>query len=432
MPSLNQIVDIEITRQTKGITQVGFGTPMILGLHTRFVERQRSYSSIEEVLADGFLTSDSEYKAAAAVFAQEISPDQLVIGRRTAAVAQVVTVTPTVVNSFTYTITINGVTYSYISDGSATGAEIQAGLVSAVNAGSEPVTAAPGGGSTVTLTADVAGTAFTYAVGTNLSSVLTTPNNGVIEDIEAVRAENDDWYCLLLTSRLKADILNAASHIETLRKLFMACSEDSDVLSDTAGNVLEELNDAAYDRTAYLWSDDQEDYPEAAWAGRVLPLDPGSETWKFKNLAGIEASDLSTTQENVIFANKGNTYETFAGVSITREGTVASGEYIDVIRFVDWLEARMQEDIYQALINVPKIPYTDNGVAIIESLIRKRLLIGIRVGGLAEDPEFTISVPKVADVTNVDKAARLLPDVEFEATLAGAIHKTQIRGRVVL
>lgn len=432
MPSLSQIIDIEITRQTKGITQVGFGTPMVLGLHTRFAERQRSYSSIEEVLGDGFLTSDAEYKAAAAIFAQEITPDQIVIGRRTAAVAQVVTVTPTVADSFSYTITINGVTYTFVSDSNATGAEIQAGLVSAVNAGSEPVTATAGGGSTVVLTADVAGTSFTYAVGTNLSAALTTANNGVIEDIEAVRGENDDWYCLVLTSRLKADILNAASHIETLRKMFAACSEDSDVPANTAGNVLESLNDQAYDRTFYIWSDDQESYPEAAWVGRVLPLDPGSETWKFKNLKGVVASDLSTSEQNVIFGNKGNTYETFAGVSITREGTVASGEFIDVIRFVDWLEARMQEDIYQTLINVPKIPFTDNGVAVIESLIRKRLLIGIRVGGLAEDPAFTISVPKVVNVTNVDKAARLLPDVSFAATLAGAIHKVQIRGTVSL
>lgn len=432
MPSLNQIIDIQITRETKGISQTGFGTPMILGLHTRFAERQRIYATTDEMLADNFLTSDAEYKAAAAVFAQEITPDEVVIGRRTAVVAQVVTVTPTVVNSFSYTITINGVTYTYVSDGTATGAEIQAGLVAAVNAGSEPVTASAGGGDTVVLTADVAGTAFTYAVGTNLVAVLTTANNGVIEDIAAVRAENDDWYCLILTSRLKADILNAASTIETMRKIFLACSEDSDVTANTAGNVLESLNGSAYDRTAYLWSDDQENYPEAAWAGRVLPLDPGSETWKFKNLKGITASVLTSTQENNIFTKKGNTYETFAGVAITREGTVVSGEYIDVMRFVDWLEARMQEDIYSTLINVPKIPYTDNGVAIIESLIRKRLLIGIRVGGLSDDPAFTITVPKVADVPNVDKAARLLPDVEFAATLAGAIHKVEIRGTVSL
>lgn len=433
MPSLSQIIDIAITRGTKGITQVGFGTPMILGLHTRFAERAREYSDLDEMVADGFLTSDAEYKAAAAIFAQEIHPEQIVIGRRTAMVAQLVTVgVTTVANTTLYTITINGVAYSFTSDADATAAEIQAGLVAAVNAGSEPVTAAPGGGTDVTLTADVAGTAFTYAVTSNLTATLTTPNNGVIEDIAAVRALNDEWYMLALTSRVKDDILNAASAIETLKKMFIACSEDTAVTAGTALNVLDLLEARGYDRTAYLWSDDQENYPEAAWMGGTLPLDPGSETWKFKTGTGIVASNLTTTQENNIFNDNGNTYETFAGYSIFREGTVVSGEYIDVIRFVDWLEARMQEDIYSALINVPKIPYTDNGIAIIESLVNKRLLIGVRVGGLAEDPEFTITVPKVADIATADKQARLLPDVKFEATLAGAIHKVQIRGRVVL
>jgi hypothetical protein len=36
-----------------------------------------------------------------------------------------------------------------------------------------------------------------------------------------------------------------------------------------------------------------------------------------------------------------------------------------------------------------------------------------------------------ADVDANDRASRLLPDIEFIATLAGAIHKTTITGKVV-
>jgi hypothetical protein len=432
MPNLNQIVDIQITRETRGISQVGFGTPMVLGQHTRFPERARIYTEIDGVAAD-FQTSDAEYKAAVAIFSQELRPEQIVIGRRTAKVAQVRTVSIALVaNAFNYQVTVNGVTFQFTSDADATGAEIQAGLVAAVNAGAEPVTASPGVGTTVVLTADVAGTAFTSAVGTNLTIADTTANNGIVEDLEAVRALNDDWYMLCLTSRLEDDIMNAAAYIEALRKMFIACVEDTAVRDNTAGNVLEKLEAKGYDRTAMFWSDDQENYPEAAWMGRVLPLDPGSETWKFKRLQGIVASVLTATQASNILTKKGNTYEEFASAPITREGTVVSGEYIDVMRFVDWLEARMQEDIFQVLINVPKIPYTDGGVSVIESLVRKRLLIGVRVGGLAQDPEFTVTVPKVASIPANTKAQRLLPDVKFVATLAGAIHKIQIRGRVVL
>jgi hypothetical protein len=53
-------------------------------------------------------------------------------------VAQVNTITPTAQNSETYTVTINGKTVSYLSDASATVAEITAGLVSALSASTAP------------------------------------------------------------------------------------------------------------------------------------------------------------------------------------------------------------------------------------------------------------------------------------------------------
>ena len=93
----------------------------------------------------------------------------------TTTVAQVDTVTvTTVTNSLLYTVTINAVEYSYTSDIDATNDEIVAGLIAAINAGTEPVTAS--GTTTVILTADVAGTAFTTTVTAELSVATTTAN----------------------------------------------------------------------------------------------------------------------------------------------------------------------------------------------------------------------------------------------------------------
>jgi hypothetical protein len=52
-----------------------------------------------------------------------------------------VSVALTAVNSTLYTVTINGVAFSYTSDGSATTAEIAVGLAAAINAGTQPVVA---------------------------------------------------------------------------------------------------------------------------------------------------------------------------------------------------------------------------------------------------------------------------------------------------
>lgn len=96
------------------------------------------------------------------------------------AVAQVNTVTPTAVNAATYTITINAKSISYTADGTATVAEITAGLTSAFNASTAPefseITATDST-TLVTLTADVAGYPFTNtssaSAGTNVTATTT-------------------------------------------------------------------------------------------------------------------------------------------------------------------------------------------------------------------------------------------------------------------
>jgi hypothetical protein len=111
-------------------------------------------------------------------------------------------------------------------------------------------------------------------------------------------------------------------------------------------------------------------------------------------------------------------------------GLVAANEYLDVVRFRDWLTSRLQERIFARLAGNKKIPFTDTGIAIIEAEIRGQLDEGVQVGGLAADPEPTVTVPLASAVTTANKQARHLTPVYFTATLAGAIHKLTIEGTV--
>ena len=104
---------------------------------------------------------------------------------------------------------------------------------------------------------------------------------------------------------------------------------------------------------------------------------------------------------------------------------------IDVIRFIDWLRAQMQERVALLIIaNGGKLPYTDASVGLVKGELRAVLNEGIRRGGLSPDVPATIIAPKVADVSTADRNARRLPDVTFNARLAGAIHKVLISGTV--
>jgi hypothetical protein len=77
-----------------------------------------------------------------------------------------VKVTPVAHDATTYTDTINGTAYSYLSGAGATVAEICAGLVAAITAGSQPVTATDHG-TYYTVETNEAGEIFTLVVDAN-------------------------------------------------------------------------------------------------------------------------------------------------------------------------------------------------------------------------------------------------------------------------
>ncbi|WP_448510318.1 DUF3383 family protein [Immundisolibacter sp.] len=428
---IEEIVKVSIVRGSKTITRAGFGTPLILSSDAVFTG-VRTYNSLKSVEAD-FLTSTSVWKWANKLFGQEKKPKQIKVARRTALVAQVNTVNIPAAPDGAYTVTINGVGYTFNAVASSVAA-IRTALLGAINAATalHGVTASNGVPAGDLVLTCVAGQGFSVSVTANMTVAATTANNGAAEDIQAAEAADDDFYCVLLTSRTAVDILNAAMLIESRRKIFLACTNDAGVKTNGANNIAALLKARGYTRTALIWSGDQANGPEAGWAGRCLPLDAGSETWKFKDVVGIVADKFTDTELANLKLNNVNNYRTIAGFSMMSEGQVAAGEFIDVIRFIDWLQAQIEENVFAALISVPKIPYTDAGVAMIENVIRAQLQRGINVGGLRADPAPEVVVPKVADVELADRGARLLPDISFNAQLAGAIHAVEIDGTVTV
>jgi hypothetical protein len=109
----------------------------------------------------------------------------------------------------------------------------------------------------------------------------------------------------------------------------------------------------------------------------VLPYDPGSWTAAFKEIAGVPAGAYTGTQRTNLTGKNGNFYEPTAGTNIAWEGKSAQGQFIDITQFVDWLEARLAEAIFEKLVNAKKIPYTAKGIAVIEGAVRQVLKTGV-------------------------------------------------------
>ena len=444
---IEDVVVVNITRETAKITRVGFGSALIFGIHSKFAEDFKEYTSIEGVLED-FVITDEEYKAAAKYFSQELKPEKVTIGKRVANVAksEVVTVA-NVQNTITYSVTINGTPFTFLSDADATDLEIAAGLVADINGGSEPVTAADNVDGTFDLDADVDGVDFTAVLsddgtGDGLTSTVPIATGNVATGLaDLLDVGGTDWYFLILTRRTTEaeqlqDIEETANFIEALSspKQYFAAIDQASILTAVATDIASIIQALSLDRSNVFYSTDQGNYPEAAWIGDGAPHDAGSRTWKFKNLVGITPDQFNDTEISNMKGKNVNFYETIAGANVvSSEGVVASGEYIDTIRGSDELQVRISEDIFTQLINAEKIPFTTDGISAIEATLRARLQRSVNSGFLSNDPDaITVTVPKLANIDPADKAVRFLTGLEFSAVLAGAVHKVRIDGKLTL
>jgi len=350
--------------------------------------------------------------------------------------------------SLTPTSTTEGAVYSGTIDGHAwtytllaaddTIPEVVAKLVSTINTavGGTPC-AAVGTPVTHLVYTGTAGVDVPFA---GLSSNITVADLSVYPlsgktstSLAAISAQDDDWYGLLTDGYSKALHVATATHIEAVRKLYKGQTSDTAVITSGSSDVASTLKAASRARTGLDFSLDYTcEAHSAGLMGQRLTSVPGSDTWHQKNVSGAIPSDRLTASQKVqLELKKCNRYETLGGTGRTFGGWQCIGEYTDVIRFVDWLYARIQETVVAGLAALEKLPFTANGLAVIEGYIKSVLSAGVAAGGLTNDPEPTVTMPALANISAADKAARKLSGITFAATLAGAIHYVDaIRGKI--
>lgn len=269
-------------------------------------------------------------------------------------------------------------------------------------------------------------------------------------ELAAVIAVDNDWYVLVTDLTIgenladedvdiQDDIMALAAYIESLKntnpKIFFFLTRDADTL-DAASTVdaLALLTELNYDRTIGCYTRAgaarAANQNHAAWVGGQIPKDPGSITWKFKNLVGQVSDDFTATELDVLDDKHANIFRTVGGLGVTSEGYAVSGEFIDIVHGQDFVTARITENVFGALASAPKIPYTDPGVDVLKAQVQAALTLGVNVGLYTNDPAPTVTAPLVSEVSTTDKANRNYPGIKFTATYAGAIHHVGINGVV--
>lgn len=250
------------------------------------------------------------------------------------------------------------------------------------------------------------------------------------------------WYVVCTAGVDKSEYENIAKYIETKEKMFCYVEMDFFGAKSNAPTIGTE-----YARSFFIYGrvykgqpedeiPEENKYLNVGWLASVLNYAPGSETFAFKEIAACTPSELSTTDMNEL--QKHGTFFTKVGSkNVTLGGIVVAGEWIDIIRFRDWLKNDMQNRVVNIFVTTPKVPYTDGGIGLVQNQMLASLKAGQDVGGIANEefdadgnsiPAYSTSVPLSSSLTAQEKASRNLKNCKFKARLAGAIHVADVDG----
>lgn len=432
---LDQVANVTITLESGGLTQAGFGTPLVVGPNGTITEIKTISAASEMTASYGYNTTDPEYLKAVAIFAQSPRVSTARIGKLPNGVeGDVKRLTPTgawASGSFSLEIQGEVVTETFDTDEATS----YGNLATAI-AALDDVASATWSGTYLEVTA-TAGLALSVEVVsfpssvTALAQAIQAGSSTVESDLNTLTANDKDFYAVLVASESAADVKALVSYANANKKLPFYKNYDALALvSNETSSLVHDLNSASESRAIGMYQSyaNKDEQPDAALAGKILPFQPGEISWKGKTLVGISAESFTAGQDAELISKKINLVVTSNSVNFTKEGTVAEGEFADIIRGIDWTEARIQENILSLVTSVNKIPYTTAGMrqvaARISEVLRQGVLNGLYVDG------YEVTVPAIEDVSAIDKSNRVLNNVRFTATLAGAIHKVNVTGTV--
>lgn len=445
----NPIVNVDITLNTAGTTREGFGLPLFLASTDNFEERVRGYTSLTEV-AEDFGEDTAAYKAARQLWSQTPKVTQLYIGRR--AMQYTISIPDAVVEKTDYSLTIavgGGVSqpYQYTAKANDTALIVLTQFKGQIEA--DPTIKADvtinvtGTGSSATMIVTKAGdNDFVKVTSTTKTvSIAGTTADTAASALAAIETYSTDWYFISAEDRTAQFVLAMASEIQARKKIFFTANSDVAALQGTelasASDVPAQLAKSMYTRTVCLWHHTASyDYPEMAYVAYGAPYDAGSIAWGNAQLTGVEASlqpankrPLTSIQKSALDVRHCNFIGLDGGVPVVRRGITSGGEWVDIIRGVDWLESDLKTSLRDLLINQKggKITYDDTGITRIRQVIETSLQRAVNRNFLSS---YTVNVPKASQVALADKKARILKDVTFAGILAGAILDVDLKGTV--
>nr|DAL50450.1 MAG TPA_asm: tail sheath protein [Caudoviricetes sp.] len=467
---VSRVVNVAVEMSPTATALRNFGSCLILGdsdiIDTD--ERIRLYSSISDIATD-FGISSREYLAAQAFFSQSPQPTQVYIGRwaksatagrlrgRTLSSAEQDISLFTAITTGTLSLTIDGASKSMASIDLSAETNLN-GVASQISSALGVSGSCAWTGERFVITSATTGTSSTVATtdtGT-LSSLMGFA--GSATSVAGVAAESlasaitalldyNTWYMVCVAPDASDDsIVEAAGLIEAASpsRMIGFTTQNSTEIDSTASSTLgSRLKGLGYNRTILVYSSDS---PVAAASvfGRMATINfEGSNTTltlKFKQLPGVTAENLRSSQAEALKSHNVNAFCAYQNdTSILQEGITSGGWFIDETHGLDWLQNRVETDLWNLLYTSKKVGQDESGATAIVSCVNKSLEQGVTNGliapgvwngdafGALESGDtlstgYYVYIQPFDEQSQSDREARKAPPIQIAVKLKGAVH----------
>ena len=428
-------------------------------------ERVRKYVNIDGVLQDWDVNSEA-YKAATAFYAQGAMDFYvgLAASENTAAVLQsgtpVELSTIQAVKAGGFSITVDGavqnltaLNFSSAADlpGVATilGTKITGATVEFNNSTQKFIitSQSTGAGSSVSFaSADIGGAiaALRLDASTGAAQVNAKAAESVVEALAACREYDETWYGIDLHKKWRdtAQVVSTANYAEANKLVFFNTTNNLLTLNGTVtDDIASQLKAKTLMRTLTHFSSHVEEYPSSAVAGRAFIVNfegvNTTITLFLKRLPTITVEPLTPNQNEILKSKNANALVDIGGNNVYSDSRMADGTWFDIVHGTDWLQARIEYDVFARLYTAKKIPYTDSGISMImqaaEQGLRQAVTNGLVAPGNDQEGNYlplgyVMDYIPVSQVAPSDKRDRIYRGLSFKAVGAGALHGVEING----
>lgn len=275
-----------------------------------------------------------------------------------------------------------------------------------------------------------------FAIIVHITAVDTTT---LLEEVEAVVDKGWRWLVPIYGVTSYLPFSDYVEELKNTRKMVVfgygISTLPTETYTETVDSTTYTLTD--YDRTIYLATVNTSQVSVCAFIGAIAGKNTGSLNYRNVIVEGVTAASLTEDELESLHDLGFMTFVERAGDVVTSQGKSASCErYIDTIDIEDFVVQELIYETQQALNVNDKVPYNNDGIAILENAAASVMSDCCDRGLVAKTDtnsySYSVEYPAISYVPDEDISSRVYRLGTVTFTVQGAIDKVEITVEMTL